>query len=110
MLLFRVDRDYFTSLGDIIIEFFIKCVPGKGGSVSQDHQFHTGTGDRYVHAPQVVQEAYLSILVGPYQTDQMTSRSCPWKPSTVCTVISLRKGLKKASCLINLRMYCTCAL
>ena len=23
----------------------------------------------------------------------MTSRSCPWKPSTVCTVISLRKGL-----------------
>ena len=61
MLLFRVDRDYFTSLGDIIIEFFIKYVPGKGGSVSQDHQFHTGTGDRYVHAPQVVQEAYLSI-------------------------------------------------
>ena len=41
---------------------------------------------------------------------KMTSRSCPWKPSTVCTVISLRKGLKKASCLINLRMYCTCAL
>ena len=70
MLLFRVDRDYFTSLGDIIIEFFIKCVPGKGGSVSQDHQFHTGTGDRYVHAPQVVQETDLSILVGPYQTDQ----------------------------------------
>lgn len=105
MLLFRVDRDYFTSLGDIIIEFFIKCVPGKGGSVSQDHQFHTGTGDRYVHAPQVVQEAYLSILVGPYQTDQDDIAFLP-----LGTVISLRKGLKKASCLINLRMYCTCAL
>ena len=40
-----------------------------GGSVSQDRQFHAGTGGSYVHAQRVVQEAYLSILVGPYQTD-----------------------------------------
>ena len=43
---------------------------GKCDGISENDQFHTGTGDRYVHAPQVVQEAYLSILVGPYQTDQ----------------------------------------
>ena len=69
MLLFRVDRDYFTSLGDIIIEFFIKCVPGKGGSVSQDHQFHTGTGDGDVHAAQVAEETDPAFVVGAYEAD-----------------------------------------
>ncbi|EJX00914.1 hypothetical protein EVA_10983 [gut metagenome] len=40
---------------------------------------------------------------------RITSRSCPWKPSTVLIESRWRKGLKKASFLISARRYCTCA-
>ena len=41
---------------------------------------------------------------------RMTSRSCPWNPSTVFTVRILRNGLKKSVFFIKWRRYCTCAL
>ena len=33
---------------------------GKCDGISENDQFHTGTGDSHVHPPQVVQKSYLS--------------------------------------------------
>jgi hypothetical protein len=41
----------------------------QGVAIAQDDDFHTGTGDSYVHASQVAKEANLSIVVRAYQRD-----------------------------------------
>ena len=43
---------------------------GQCGSIAQNNQFHTGTGDGYVHAAQVVKKTNLTVFIGTYQTDK----------------------------------------
>lgn len=38
-------------------------------SVSEDHQFHAGSGDGDVHAAQVAEETDLAFVVGAYEAD-----------------------------------------
>ena len=38
-------------------------------SVTKNDDFHACTGDGDIHAPQLAQEAYLSLLVGAYHGD-----------------------------------------
>ena len=42
----------------------------KRRSISQDDELHPGACYRHIHASQVVQETYLTILVGTDQTDE----------------------------------------
>lgn len=39
------------------------------GSIAQDDQFHTGTGDGYIHATQVIQKSDVALVVGTHETD-----------------------------------------
>ena len=50
---------------------------GKCDGISENDQFHTGTGDSHVHPPQVVQKSYLSVLVCTNKADKDNIRSCP---------------------------------
>lgn len=43
---------------------------GQCGSIAQNNQFHTGTGDGYVHTAQVIEEANLTVFIGTHQTDK----------------------------------------
>ena len=43
---------------------------GKCDSISENDQFHTGTGDSHVHPPQVGQKSYLSVLVCTNKADK----------------------------------------
>lgn len=43
---------------------------GQCGGIAQNNQFHTGTGDGYVHAAQVIEETNLTVFIGTYQTDK----------------------------------------
>ena len=49
---------------NIVIKAFVKGVSGHRRGISEDDQFHSGTGDGNIHTPQVAEEAYLSFVVG----------------------------------------------
>ncbi len=66
---FRVDLDDFSLLPDIFVQGLVKRMGGECGGVSQNDEFHAGSGDGHVHAAQVIQESNVSLAVGPYETD-----------------------------------------
>ena len=43
---------------------------GESVTVAEDDDFHAGTGDGYVHAAQVAEEAYLAFVVGADEGDE----------------------------------------
>ena len=43
-------------------------MPGEGGCIAQDDEFHAGTGHGYIHSAQVGQEANLSFVVASDKT------------------------------------------
>lgn len=43
---------------------------GEGGGVAEDDEFHAGAGHGYIHAAEVGEEAYLSVLVGANEGDE----------------------------------------
>ena len=65
---FRVDLDDFSLLPDIFVQGLVKRMGGECGGVSQNDEFHAGSGDGHVHAAQVIQESNVSLAVGPYDT------------------------------------------
>ena len=54
---------------------------GQCGGIAQNNQFHTGTGDRYVHAAQVIEETNLTVFIGTHQTDKNHITLLPLKAS-----------------------------
>ena len=66
---FRVDLDDFSLLPDIFVQGLVIRMGGECGGVSQNDEFHAGSGDGHVHAAQVIQESNVSLAVGPYETD-----------------------------------------
>ena len=55
---------------NIVIKAFVKGVSGHRRGISEDDQFHSGTGDGDIHTSQVAEEAYLSLVVGSHQRNQ----------------------------------------
>ena len=54
---------------DILVQTLVKLMFGEGFNIADDDEFHAGTGDGNVHAAQVAQETYLSLLVGTHERD-----------------------------------------
>ena len=44
-------------------------MPGEGGCIAQNDEFHAGSGDSNIHAAQVVEETNLSLFIGTYKGD-----------------------------------------
>ena len=64
--------------------------------VSQNHQFHAGTGDGDVHAAQVAEETDPAFVVGSYETDHDHIAFLSLGSRLPCgAVIRRRKGLKE---------------
>ena len=66
---FRLNFDDLSFLPDIFVQGLVKRMGGECGGVSQNDEFHAGSGDGHVHAAQVIQESNVSLAVGPYETD-----------------------------------------
>ena len=44
-------------------------MPGEGGCIAQNDEFHAGSGDSNIHAAQVVEETNLPLFIGTYKGD-----------------------------------------
>ena len=55
---------------------------GERGGVSQNNEFHAGSGDGHVHAAQVTEETD-PLVVGSYETDHDHIAFLSLEPSTV---------------------------
>lgn len=54
----------------IFPQLLIERMAGERGDIAKDDKFHAGPRDGYIHAAEVPQEAYLSVLVGSYHRDE----------------------------------------
>ena len=54
---------------NIVIKAFVKGVSDHRRGISEDDQFHSGTGDGDIHTSQVAEEANLSLVVATHQRD-----------------------------------------
>ena len=73
-------------------------------AVAHENKFHASPRDGYVHTAQVVQEADLSVLVAPHQTNEDDVAFLPLE--SVYSVYA-QQGLKKASRRSKARNSCT---
>lgn len=80
------------------------------GGIAQYDQFHSGTGDGNIHAAQVVQETYISLVIGSYQADHDHIALLALETVYGMNGNQFAEGFEKEFRLIKPRIYCTCDL
>lgn len=64
----KKDKEGLLSQGfDILVQTTVKRMTGECMTVTNNDDFHTGTGDGHIHTAQVTQKTYLSFLVATHQ-------------------------------------------
>ena len=67
---FRCYFNNVTVFPDVLVQGFVERVTGKRGGISQNDEFHAGTGDCHVHPAEVVEESDVPVCVGSHETDE----------------------------------------
>lgn len=76
-------------------------------AVAHENKFHASSRDGYVHTAQVVQEADLSVLVAPHQTNEDDVAFLPLEPVYGVYAQQVAVGFEKASRRSKARNSCT---
>ena len=51
------------------METTVEGMAGEGGHIAEDDELHPGTGDCHVHAAEITEETYLSVVIAAHEGD-----------------------------------------
>lgn len=77
--------------------------------VAQDDELHSGSRHRHVHAAEVFQESYLSLVVGTYQGDENYVSFLPLETIYRIHADQAAVRLEELILLMSFLRYCTWA-